>query len=353
MKWHVAVIAAVLILAAGMMPVETSALEVYLPHITGGDTVWSDVLQVDNNSATSQTFTLTLYAAGSQVYQETYAISGLSELLITVKDLSFGAQTGLITYSSDQLNFRLGYQASSGGGVAEFRLTDELHPILGFYFSDHIPAISWKGIAMANFGSAAATVRLYAVGGGQVLDNTTVTIAPDTKEVGYYTKWFPSVDFLDIKKIIAVCSGNLSGITISGDAVSSLLLFTPAAALSDFSAGTIVSTDITGTWHGSWYSTDYLGESGGAVMEIVQSGSTFAGTAAFTNTDCGDVSGVPISGTVSGTTVTINGSYNCQGNQATLSYTSAAVVSNTMAGTYQQNVNGQLYDRGTFSLTKQ
>ena len=336
-----------------LIPSAGFALEVYLPHLTGGATNWSDMLQVDNNSATTQTFTMTLFASGSQIYQNTFSVGGLGETTIEVKELSDTAEAGLITYTSSQLNFRLSYRNEVGGGVAEFRLTGDQYPILGFYFSDFISSISWKGIALANYGATTATANLYALGGGDILGSKTITISPDSKVSGIHTKWFPEVALGDIKKIIAVSASDLTGITICGDSTSSFLLFTPAAEVSDFSAGTVTTTDISGTWNGIWRSTDYIGESGSMVVTLVQTGSSFTGTGSFNNTDCGDVSGVPLSGTVSGSIVTINGTYNCGGNIATLAFTNGVVVGSSMAGSYQQNVNGQYYDAGTFTLTKQ
>ncbi len=342
-------------LLIGLAPGKSSALEVYIPHITGGTANWTDILQVDNIGLTSQTFTLTLYADSETVYQQALSVSGFSERVIYPKNLAPTAEAGLITYSSSMLNFRLSYENTDGGGVAEFRLTEDAYPILGLYFSDFSSDLTWKGLCLGNLNASAATVKLYAIGSGNILGSTTITISPYSKVTGIHTKWFPSLAFGDIKKIVAVSSLNLSGLASSGDGTSSFLLFTPAAEITEFSTGAaaVTTTDITGTWSGTWRSTDYFGESGSMVITAVQTGNTFTATGSFGDTDCGDVSGVSLSGTVSGSTVTFDGSYDCSGNIATLGFTNGVVVGSSMAGSYLQNVNGDYYDAGTFTLTKQ
>ena len=336
-----------------LVPSTCIALEVYMPHITGGSHNWSDILQVDNNSVASQTFTLNLYSDGTQIYQNSFSVPGFGEAVINLKQLASTAETGSITYSSAMLNFRLDYRNVSGGGVAEFKLTGEQYPIMGFYFSDFITSINWKGIALANFNSIPATVVLYAVGRGEILGTQKITVPANNKVVGVHTKWFSGIDFRQVKKIIAVSASDLTGITICGDSISSMLLFTPAAEVSDFNPEAVSATDITGTWSGIWRSSDFIGESGSIEVTIVQTGKSFTGTAYLGNTDCGDITDVPINVTVAGNIVTVNGSYNCSGNIATLSLTNGTVADTTMVGSYEQNVNGQYYDAGTFSLIKQ
>lgn len=328
------------------------ALEACIPYITPGSGDWVSYLQVDNNKLSTASFTLTLYAGGIQVYQGSHSVSGLSELPITFSTLSLTADSGVISYTDAQLAFRCTYR-SSAGGLAEFTLTDGRYQTLGCYFSDISPDITWKGLALSNLNSTPATVRLYGIGGGSILGNTTITINPYSQVVDLYDHWFPSVDFSAIKKIIAVSSVGLCGVVISGSSDNSRLLFTAASELSNFDAGIPSTGDVTGTWGGTWHSLDTPTDGGQVTLQATQQGSTFTGTLAITNTDCGDVQGIQVTGTVTGSTATFSGTYDCQGNLATLAFTNGLIVGNAMTGTYQTNLNGNPYDHGTFALVKQ
>jgi hypothetical protein len=328
------------------------ALEAYIPHITPGSGDWTTYLQVDNNKLSTASFTLILYANGIQVYQANHTVNGLSESLLQFSTLAATADSGVISYTDAQLAFRCTYR-SSAGGLAEFPLTDGRYQTLGCYFSDISSDITWKGLALANLNSTPATVRLYAIGGGSILGNTTITISPYSKALGLYTQWFPSISFSAIKKIIAASSVGLCGVVISGDATNSRLLFTAASELSSFDTGIPSAGDVSGAWVGTWHSLDTPTDGGQLTLQATQQGSAFSGTLAISNTDCGDVQGIQMTGTVSGSNVTFSGSYNCQGDLATLAFTNGLIVGNTMSGMYQTNVNGNYYDRGTFAVVKQ
>ena len=214
-----------------VIPSTATAYEVFIPHITGTGGYWQDYLQVDNNDASPSSFTLTIYDKGIQVYQDSFTVDGQGSSLMDLKTLVPYAESacGVITYDSELLYFRLSYEQRSGGGVAEFRLTDDLYPAIGFYFSDYIPEVSWKAIAVSNMNSIRASVKLYAVGNGGIIGCADVAIAPLSKEVGLYTKWFPEIGFDEIDAIFAVSTQDLCGVTISGNATQSFLLFTAAA----------------------------------------------------------------------------------------------------------------------------
>ncbi|MCD4722722.1 MAG: hypothetical protein K8S13_23125 [Desulfobacula sp.] len=110
------------------------------------------------------------------------------------------------------------------------------------------------------------------------------------------------------------------------------------------------SSDYSGTWNGTW-SSQY-GTSGGLTINITQTGESYSGTMDIKNTDCGDVYGVSVSGTISNNIITVNASYNCDGDIATLSITYGIISGNNITGPYTQYVNGSLYDAGTFTLSK-
>ena len=340
-----------IVLAVLMMNVSVMAAEVFMPHLTGGFTDWGDFLTVDNTGLLPATVTVTLYNdAGTLVYSGLHSVSALGESVINLKQLDSTAQIGKVAYTGDTLNFRLSLLNYTGGGVAEFRLTENQSSILGFFFSDFESVAAWKGIALTNYGAAGAAVKLFAVGGGQVLGTADIPISAYSKVIGFHSLWFPTLAMNQVKKIIAVSSATtLGGIAIASDAASSKMLFTAAVPLASFSAGE-PEGDFIGTWRGMWHS-DY-GESDGLVVRLlVQAGNQATGSLDVDGTDCGDVSMVPMTATVSDNVITANAAFNCGSYGATLAINGSR-VGDTMTGTYQQNVNGSFYDSGTFSLTK-
>lgn len=113
--------------------------------------------------------------------------------------------------------------------------------------------------------------------------------------------------------------------------------------------GTTPNGSVTGAWSGSWYSG---GESGAVYSNVTQSGSSLSGTMTVYNTDCGNYYDVPLTGTDNG-----SGSYSfsvntsCGSDSVNLKF-SGTLVGDTLTGTYQNYVNGYLYDSGTFSMSR-
>ena len=341
-----------IILIVLLMSIPVAASEVYMPHLTGGVAVWGDYLTVDNTSLTSATVTVVLYGdTGNLLYSGPHTIPALGESVIDLKLLSSVAQSGKVIYSGGNLNFRLSVLNLTAGGVAEFHLTGAQSFILGFYFSDFASVVDWKGIALANYGATSAAVTLYAIGGGAVLGTASITVAPYSKTSGLHSTWFPSLAMNDVKKIIAVSSvGTVGGIAIASNAASSGILFTAAVPIESFSPGAQTG-EFTGTWRGGWVS-NAPGYSGDIVGRLVQTGSMVTGTADVSNTDCGDVTEVPVTGTVNEDQIIFNAAYTCGRDVATLAFTQGSRRGDTISGTYQQNLNGSFYDSGTFWLTK-
>lgn len=333
------------------------AYDAYIPHITGEDADWNTYLLVDYLKVIPESYNIRLYNNGEEVYNKDHTPPPFGEEVINLKQLAPTAQCGKIVYSSEQLNFRVSYENTTGGGLAEFSTPDLLSPSLGFYFSDFSSSIAWKGIALANLGVTAAEVKLYAMGGGKVIANTTASVPAQSRIRGFYTQWFPEVDFSSIKKIIAVSSGGyLTGISISGDADSARLLFTTASAVSDFDPGVVLPEpgNMVGTWVGTWRSIKYFPDSGSVTFHVeTHTGGSIVGTLDVTESDCGEVSGIPFTGEVISNTVTINATHTCNGETSTLQYTQGTVVGDTFSGVYNQLLEGAAYDNGTFTTTKQ
>lgn len=348
------VIAGIVLLVL-MMNVSVMAAEVFMPHLTGGSADWSDYLTVDNTGQMPASVTITLYDnVATPVYVGTQLVGALGESVIDLKQLNNRAQSGKVTYfdaGDDTLHFRLSLLNLVAGGVAEFRLVGTQSSVLGFFFSDFASVVAWKGLALANYGATSAAVTLFAIGGGQVLEDVDISIPPYSKISAIHSTWFPALSMNQIKKIVAVSSvATLGGIAIASNAESSSMLFTAAVPMESFSPGE-AEEDILGVWRGMWHSDD--GYSGNLIVRFVdQTGDLVTGTIDIDDTDCGDIKWVPLTGTVTDNVVIINATFGCSGSLATLEFTQGSMVENTMTGTYQQNVNGQPYSSGTFSLTK-
>ena len=240
----------------------TDIHHVYIPHITGTGGFWRDYLQVNNNEDATNTFTLTLYDKGTQVYQQDFTVNGFSQSIIDLKTLipNIESGCGVIKYTSEGLYFRLSYEEKSGGGVAEFRLADDHDSVIGFYFSDFSSEVTWKAIALSNLNSEESNIKLYAVGVEGILDCVNFSIAANAKEVGLYEKWFPDINFNEIEEIIAVSDRGLSGITISGNSDNSFLLFTEAYKTSAFNTSMVCEIETKTNGEISTQSTNKNGE---------------------------------------------------------------------------------------------
>ena len=223
-----------LAMAAIMAGGQAFALEAYIPHITSGVDGWDDYLQADSTDSADAAFTLTLYAGGAVVFNQAYTVPGYGEMLLDLKALAPGAQTGMVTYANQALNFRLSYE-NGGGGIAEFNLIESLSENIGLFFSDFSPSIVSKGSAIANLTNSPVDVTLYALGENTVLDSFQTTITAYGKILGVHSSWFPQVSFAQIKKIVvASSSAGLCGLVICGDSDLSNLLFTPAVPVPAF-----------------------------------------------------------------------------------------------------------------------
>ncbi|WP_373500389.1 hypothetical protein [Desulfococcus sp.] len=219
---------------------ESFSLGVGIPHVTGNGGIWKTILQVDNNAPTQASFSIALHDGGTEVYSGLFSTAGLGRTIIDLRELVPGitSGTGYILYNNSLFNFRLFYENLQGGGLAEFTLAEAKDTQIGFYFNDLSPKIEWKAITVTNMSDAPASVTLHAVGADQILDSVVMTINPYDKRTGYYTNWFPGIAFTQIERIIAVSSvAGLCGVAISGNADSSLLLFTPVTPAPGFDPG--------------------------------------------------------------------------------------------------------------------
>ncbi|MGZ6340143.1 MAG: hypothetical protein ACXWNG_07235, partial [Candidatus Limnocylindrales bacterium] len=130
----------------------------------------------------------------------------------------------------------------------------------------------------------------------------------------------------------------------SGFALIDVTLHTPKASPSPTASST---SDLTGTWIGTWNIGPPYAGTGGFTMELVQTGGSFRGTVELSNTDC---SNGTVSGTIAGTSLTFGWLLTPQPVQL-----SGAVKGTSMSGTWASiSCNGQNIPlSGTWEATKQ
>ena len=104
--------------------------------------------------------------------------------------------------------------------------------------------------------------------------------------------------------------------------------------------------DVTGTWDGTWVIDGY-GNTGAFTMDLVQTGGSFSGTVAITNTDCSNGS---VEGNLDGSKVTFGWVLTPQPVQF-----SGVLNGNSMSGTWSANAcsDATLPLTGTWQATKQ
>jgi secreted trypsin-like serine protease len=207
---------------------------VYLPHITAGADDWKDFLQADNNADQSSDYTLTLYSNGEVIYDQTRTLAALGREKMDLKALAPTAACGKITYTDARMHFRYSSENLTGGGVSEFSIPQGLATGLVFYFSDVLPGVEWKGLALANMSDVSARVTLSAIAQGDVLAETALTVNPRNKVVGLYSQWFPGVSVDQVSRV-RVVSGNssLCGLSVSGNAPATTLVVMPAVPIEE------------------------------------------------------------------------------------------------------------------------
>jgi hypothetical protein len=113
------------------------------------------------------------------------------------------------------------------------------------------------------------------------------------------------------------------------------------------------TVDVTGTWQGGWTSSWYP-DSGSLTVNITtQSGTNLYGSLTITNTDCGTLSNLPMTGSISGNIISsIDASVSCGGSYNELAFTEGTVNGNSISGYYTVYSDYEWWDGGTFSLTR-
>ncbi len=110
------------------------------------------------------------------------------------------------------------------------------------------------------------------------------------------------------------------------------------------------TSDFSGNWSGSWSSI--YGGSGGVVAVINQSGTTISGTLSLTNTICGNLSNISLTGVASGDTVSLYAKTYVCGATSEIKFTNGVLSGNIINGSYLRYDNGVLSDGGSFTMSR-
>jgi hypothetical protein len=122
-------------------------------------------------------------------------------------------------------------------------------------------------------------------------------------------------------------------------------------AFSFFNLALADVNDFTGNWQGSWNSV--YSDSGDLTVNMTQSGTTLSGKLTITNTDCGTLSNLVLSGSVSGNNINwISASTYCDGSYNELRFVDGTLNGNSILGNYTVYSDGDPWDSGTYSLTR-
>lgn len=110
----------------------------------------------------------------------------------------------------------------------------------------------------------------------------------------------------------------------------------------------------TGSFDGRWAGSFRSFGSGSIVATMAQTGDSVEGTLSLTNTDCGNFTGLRLTGRVRGDTVGFDASARCplDGSINRLEFTEGVLSQNTINGRYTVLSNGSFYDSGTFTLSR-
>jgi hypothetical protein len=227
------------------LAMDGTGCERFIAHLTGGDPVWSDVLEVDNTSGAAASFTLTLYNQGAQIFSQSFSVPARESLSYNLNDLAPSATCGLIAGCPPALHYRMAFEQENGG-VAGFDLSEaQGRAELALPFDAVDGFADWKGLALMNTADAPHQATLYAVGGGDILGSHQLMVPARGRVVGTLADFFPLLPLSQVELIAAVAdSPALSGIVISGNTASPKLLFAAGSPLDGFNAPPVQSADL-------------------------------------------------------------------------------------------------------------
>jgi len=218
----------------------------YIPHIPTDVNAWSGNLIADNLSKEADlSYLLILYdAGGSVVLAQAHSVHrGETEVVNLVGS---GGVSGEVQTVSNELSFRLGYLASpaSGGGTAEFTLSQALYSDAVFSLSNYYDELTWSGFALFNGSDETAEVTAYIYDDlGKCKKKAVITLLPKTKYVNFFSTEF-NVDFRTMKRVVFSTEGRkLTGITISGKYNDKLLFTTCEGPIDGWGSRVTMPTD--------------------------------------------------------------------------------------------------------------
>ncbi len=216
--------------ATYLVPFAGSAKSLYLPHLTGSDPAWTDVLEVDNAGGTDAGFNLS-FKPGSGSAQN-LTVPARSYASFDLNAIDSAAEAAVVTTDSDGLIFRQGY-VSTAGGLAECPASETTMTRANLVFSNFSPFVAWKGLALYNTGEAEATLSLTAFSGGQSLGTVQATIPAGGRLKARPSELWPSLSDEEVERVAVTSDQPLSGLTLTGAADGTRLTCLPAAAAAE------------------------------------------------------------------------------------------------------------------------
>lgn len=197
-----------------------------ISHIATQWSFWNNYLVFDNIGTTTANALVTLYAAGTQVYQESVTVSAGTNVVLDVNEIAhLDPDNGTVLVSSGQLVVRQSYQNTAFGGTAEFFLKSGPSQTLAFNFPGYISdELDWMGMAVCNTSDRDAAVNLIPYFSGVAGSQVSVVIDAHTRYADVLSNIFGSHP---VDRVIVAASENVSGLNISGSG-HARLLFMPA-----------------------------------------------------------------------------------------------------------------------------
>ncbi len=226
----------------------------FLPHIAADGQVWNTYLIADNLGTTDASYTVTLYRNDGTVAR-TLTRSAPPQSFQAIDLATEGdpaAVTAQVFAANEFLTFRIGY-LNSAGAVTEYTAPAEASATLAFNCGTYYPNIGWKSLAVMNTSTTGDTLTMTA------LDATGQTMAQIQREVGPHARlafylnsnegFGTDFDWFACSRVLVEGSVGLSGVNMSGEGNTRILLTPAESAPSPGSSGTGSGSMVVIAWN--------------------------------------------------------------------------------------------------------
>jgi hypothetical protein len=190
------------------------------------------------------------------------------------------------------------------------------------------------GITMALENTSTKLTTTTDINGNYVFDNL-----PEE----HFKLYIHDNRYISLEQSVTIPSDNPTSMTIVAIPID-ILCQEQVQSYYDAAAATI-----SGKWVGKWRS--YYGSSGSIRISLSKNGSKLNGTLTVTNTDCGTMS-APLTGSINGDHFSGKALTHCRDSSVRLRVKGTLTGPKDMTGNYWNNVDGSLYDSGTYTAKK-